>query len=119
MKPIFIVAGEEFKDHITSKRFLAILAIFMLLAVYAMVTGMDGYNKTLDYYKKDASSNNPYRQENHQQHAETDTGRRGPGSTGGRDTKPERQPGVLYEPAHALGAAGIHELHAPVLDHRA
>lgn len=63
MKPIFIVAEKEFKDHITSKRFLAILAIFMLLAVYAMVTGMDGYNQSLDYYKKDASSNNPYRQE--------------------------------------------------------
>jgi ABC-2 type transport system permease protein len=57
------VAEKEFKDHITSKRFIAILAIFMLLAVYAMVIGMDGYNKNLDYYKKDASSNNPYRQE--------------------------------------------------------
>lgn len=63
MKPIFIVAEKEFKDHITSKRFLAILAIFMLLAVWATVTGMDSYNKNLDYYKKDASSNNPYRQE--------------------------------------------------------
>jgi ABC-2 type transport system permease protein len=63
VQPIFIIAEKEFKDHITSKRFLAILAIFMLLAVYAMVTGMDSYNKSLDYYKQEASSSNPYRQE--------------------------------------------------------
>lgn len=63
MESIFIVAEKELKDQITSKRFIAILAIFMLLAVYAMVTGMDGYNKSLEYYKNDLSSNNPYKQE--------------------------------------------------------
>lgn len=63
MRQEFIVAEKEFKDHITSKRFLAILAIFMLLAVYAMITGMDSYNKSLDAYKQQQASKDPWRQE--------------------------------------------------------
>lgn len=63
MESMFIVAEKELKDQITSKRFIAILAIFMLLALYAMVTGMDSYNKSLQYYKNDVASDNPYRQE--------------------------------------------------------
>jgi ABC-2 type transport system permease protein len=63
MRPELIVAEKEFRDHITSKRFLAILAIFMLLALYAMVTGMDSYNKSLDTYKKDKASSDPGKQE--------------------------------------------------------
>ncbi|BAI61057.1 putative ABC transporter [Methanocella paludicola SANAE] len=63
MESIFIVAEKELKDQITSKRFIAILAIFMLLALYAMVTGMESYNKSLQYYKNDVASDNPYRQE--------------------------------------------------------
>jgi ABC-2 type transport system permease protein len=52
MRPELIVAGKEFRDHLTSKRFLAIFAILMLLAVIGMATGMDQYNKTLEEYKK-------------------------------------------------------------------
>lgn len=63
MRPELIVAEKEFRDHITSKRFLAILVIFMLLALYAMVTGMDSYNKNLDSYKKNMASSDPYKQE--------------------------------------------------------
>ncbi len=51
MRPELIVAEKEFRDHLTSKRFIAILAIFMLLAVYAMVSGMNTYNQSLDSYK--------------------------------------------------------------------
>lgn len=52
MLPEFMVARKEFRDHITSKRFLAILSILMLLSVYGMATGMYGYNKKMDDYKK-------------------------------------------------------------------
>ena len=52
MRPELIVAGKEFRDHLTSKRFLAIFAILMLVAVIGMATGMDQYNKSLDQYKK-------------------------------------------------------------------
>ncbi len=76
---MFIVAEKELKDQITSKRFIAILAIFMLLAIYAMVTGMDSYNKSLEYYKNDVSTDNPYRQEtiNSMQKQIADAGARG------------------------------------------
>jgi len=63
VKPVLIVAEKEFRDHLTSKRFLAILAILMLLAIYAMVTGMGSYNQSLEYYKQNVASDNPYRQE--------------------------------------------------------
>jgi ABC-2 type transport system permease protein len=52
MKPELIVAAKEFRDHVTSKRFLVIFAILLLMCAYAIVTGMDQYNKTLDNYKQ-------------------------------------------------------------------
>lgn len=51
MRPELIIAEKEFVDHLYSKRFLIILAVLLLLAVYAMATGMDQYNKSLDSYK--------------------------------------------------------------------
>jgi ABC-2 type transport system permease protein len=51
MRPELIVAGKEFRDHLTSKRFLAIFAILMLVAIIGMATGMDQYNQSLDQYK--------------------------------------------------------------------
>ncbi len=51
MRPELIVAGKEFRDHLMSKRFLAIFAVLMLVAVIGMATGMDQYNKSLDDYK--------------------------------------------------------------------
>lgn len=52
MRPELVVAGKEFRDHLTSKRFLAIFAILMLLAVVGMATGMGQYNDSLEEYKK-------------------------------------------------------------------
>jgi ABC-2 type transport system permease protein len=57
MRPELIVAGKEFRDHLTSKRFLVIFAILMLLAVVSMAGGMAEYNKMLDDYKKSAAQN--------------------------------------------------------------
>jgi ABC-2 type transport system permease protein len=51
MRPELIVAGKELRDHVTSRRFLIIFAILLLISVYSIVTGMDQYNKSLDYYK--------------------------------------------------------------------
>jgi ABC-2 type transport system permease protein len=58
MRPELIVAEKEFRDHITSKRFIVIFGIMMLLAIYAVTTGTDAYNKALDQYKN--PENSPY-----------------------------------------------------------
>jgi ABC-2 type transport system permease protein len=63
MRPELIVAEKEFRDHLTSKRFIAILLIFMLLAVYGLVTGMNSYNQSLDSYKSQQASNEPIKQQ--------------------------------------------------------
>ena len=52
MKPELIVAGKEIRDHVTSRRFLIVFAILVLLSIYSVVSGMDQYNKTLDSYKE-------------------------------------------------------------------
>lgn len=51
MGPALIVAAKEFRDHLTSKRFLVIFAVFLLLSVVSIATGMDQYNKNLESYK--------------------------------------------------------------------
>src|SRR5271157_1190828 len=51
MRPELIVAGKEFRDHLASKRFLAIFVILILLAIISMANGMDQYNKSLEQYK--------------------------------------------------------------------
>lgn len=53
MRAEFIIAEKEFRDHLTSKRFLVILAVLLLVAVYGMATGLDQYNKSLAQYKND------------------------------------------------------------------
>lgn len=65
MRPELIVAGKEFRDHLTSKRFIIVFAVLMLLAVYSMVTGMSQYNQMLEDYKKNAadSQQQPWFQE--------------------------------------------------------
>ncbi|HEY3421766.1 MAG TPA: ABC transporter permease subunit [Methanocellaceae archaeon] len=57
MRPELIVAGKEFRDHISSKRFIIIFAILMLLSIYSMVNGMGQYNQMLDQYKQNAQTN--------------------------------------------------------------
>lgn len=56
MRPELVIAEKEFRDHIVSKRFLVILALLLLIAAYAMATGIDQYNKNLEQYKKDVST---------------------------------------------------------------
>jgi ABC-2 type transport system permease protein len=57
MRPELIVAEKEFRDHLTSKRFLIIFAILLLLSVISMAQGMDQYNQTLESYKQAAAEN--------------------------------------------------------------
>jgi ABC-2 type transport system permease protein len=57
MRPELTVAGKEFRDHISSKRFLIIFGILMLLAIYSMVNGMNNYNQSLEDYKKNTQAN--------------------------------------------------------------
>lgn len=57
MRRLLVVAEKEFRDHMTSKRFLAIFTILMLLSVVGIVTGMDNYNTSLDSYKMSQSKN--------------------------------------------------------------
>lgn len=57
MRPELIVAVKEFRDHLTSRRFILIFAVLMLVSIYAMVNGMSDYQKQLDQYKKAAAEN--------------------------------------------------------------
>ncbi len=57
MRPELIVAGKEFRDHLTSKRFLIVFAILLLLSVISMAQGMSQYNDMLDSYKQSAAQN--------------------------------------------------------------
>jgi len=51
MRPELIVAEKEFRDHLSSKRFLVILAILLLLSCYGVYTGMQSYDSQLNDYK--------------------------------------------------------------------
>ncbi len=57
MRPELIVAGKEFRDHLTSKRFLIVFAILLLLSLISMVQGMGQYNEMLENYKQAAAEN--------------------------------------------------------------
>lgn len=57
MRPELIVASKEFRDHLTSRRFLVIFAILMLICIYSVATGMSQYNENLDEYKKNTQQN--------------------------------------------------------------
>ncbi|WP_424359000.1 ABC transporter permease subunit [Methanocella sp. MCL-LM] len=57
MRSELIVAAKEFRDHLTSKRFILIFAVLMLVCIYSMVNGMGDYQKQLDQYKKSAAEN--------------------------------------------------------------
>ena len=55
MRPVLIVAKKEFRDHLTSKRFIAIFVVLMLLSIMGIVMGMDQYNNYLDAYKNNVT----------------------------------------------------------------
>ena len=54
-KGLFNVARKEFIDHLTSKKFILILALFLIISAYSMHVGMDYYNMRLESYKEQIS----------------------------------------------------------------
>jgi ABC-2 type transport system permease protein len=62
MRPEFVVARKEIWDHLTSKRFLAIFAIMLLLAVLSMMSGLSQYDQTLQDYKNSVAQSQPAQQ---------------------------------------------------------
>jgi ABC-2 type transport system permease protein len=54
-KGLFNVARKEFIDHITSRKFIIILALFLIISAYSMHDGMDYYNNRLESYKEQIS----------------------------------------------------------------
>ena len=54
-KGLFNVARKEFIGHLTSKRFIVILGLFLIISALAMHQGIDNYNERLDAYKEQIS----------------------------------------------------------------
>jgi ABC-2 type transport system permease protein len=50
MRPEMIVAVKEFKDYLTSKRFLLIFAVLLLMSIAAIIAGVASYNSQLAMY---------------------------------------------------------------------
>jgi ABC-2 type transport system permease protein len=50
MRPEFIVAVKEFKDYLTSKFFLVLFGLLVLIMIASIVSGMGTYNDRLDSY---------------------------------------------------------------------
>ncbi|AFC98900.1 hypothetical protein Mtc_0128 [Methanocella conradii HZ254] len=46
-----VVAEKEFREYITGKRFIALLAILFILCAIGMIGGLESYNSQLDQYK--------------------------------------------------------------------
>jgi ABC-2 type transport system permease protein len=46
-----VVAEKEFREYITGKRFIALLAILFVLCIIGMIGGLESYNSMLDQYK--------------------------------------------------------------------
>jgi ABC-2 type transport system permease protein len=54
-KGLFNVARKEFIDHLTSRKFIIVLALFLIISVYSMHEGIDNYNDGLEDYKEQIS----------------------------------------------------------------
>ena len=54
-KGLFNVVRKEFIDHLTSRKFLIILAVFLIISADSMHDGMDYYNHRLEDYKEQIS----------------------------------------------------------------
>lgn len=46
-----VVAEKEFREYITGKRFIALLAILFVLCIIGMIGGLESYGSMLDQYK--------------------------------------------------------------------
>ena len=51
-KGLFNVVRKEFIDHLTSRKFLIILAVFLIISMYSMHAGIGEYNEALENYKE-------------------------------------------------------------------
>ncbi len=51
-KRLFNVARKEFIDHITSKKFILILVLFLIITVYSTHEGIEHYENRLEKYKE-------------------------------------------------------------------
>ena len=56
MRPELVIAEREFREHFTSKRFLIIFGILVLLMIFSLWVGIDTYNQQLRDYKTAMSS---------------------------------------------------------------
>ena len=54
--PIMIVAVKEFKDYLSSKRFLLIFAVLLLMCIAAIIAGVSSYNSRLATYNQELSN---------------------------------------------------------------
>ena len=54
-KGLFNVARKEFIDHLTSRRFIIILALFLIISASGMHEGINFYNQQLESYKEQIS----------------------------------------------------------------
>ena len=54
-KGLFNVARKEFIDHLTSRKFILILALFLIVSAIAMQQGIGDYNNRLESYKEQIS----------------------------------------------------------------
>lgn len=55
MRPELIVAVKEFKDYLTSKRFLLIFGVLLLISMAAIIAGISSYNSQLATYNEQKS----------------------------------------------------------------
>jgi ABC-2 type transport system permease protein len=52
---VMIVAVKEFRDYLTSKRFLLIFAVLLLMCIAAIIAGVASYNTQVSTYNQDLS----------------------------------------------------------------
>lgn len=52
VKRVIIVAGKEFADHLTSRKFLVILAFFLMFVLFGIQQGIDQYNQNIESYNE-------------------------------------------------------------------
>jgi ABC-2 type transport system permease protein len=55
VKGLFNVVRKEFIDHLTSRKIILILALFLIISAVAMDQGIDDYNERLENYKEQIS----------------------------------------------------------------
>ncbi len=57
---ILTVAGKEFSDHLMSKRFLIILALFLIITAIGLYQGVEQYTNTLESYSEQMAAMEKY-----------------------------------------------------------